>query len=821
MQQVNLWIDDALDQQAVLDSLTLMDSSVGWTVTESRQDSELSLVSPDSEHRHGQHVVIRNSQLAGDTVNAAIMDGVVILPTTLGKQVLSAQLDKNEANFRKLRDNNPKHLDPSAMPPEDIVTDKFKMAAWALHPTIFKKYHLKDLKDIFDSRFIFSLQREIPAYVALVPLDDSYADAYPSIPKSATEHLARVESVKGELEELGINVPKTNMAKNQINLGIPFPGGENRIAQGMEPPTPLFKECAKHVAEVMLRGAAYAYKEDPKAFEESNTRIGVKKDNFQGSGLATTAHAVRQTLHSIALDSPDGLFHFLKYRFPTAAGFRRQSNSGKCRVSFALGEPGEVLRGRVLDSTDLKGKSIFHYHKDFDNPELIVDDGAEGARDRIVDNLWSGQNDATLGVPAYIAAYKDYHYKTIFQQDPETLGRFIPGTPEFRQFWEEGWNDNQWVRDCAAERGCNTFEELMSTMERLGEHIICGDVENFDGNATWEVTKVFFEYLMSPKVLEMVDVMWNSDKIGVYAAADGSPVYYYVACQEDPSMSEQMRKLVRKTQELMSHVPSGMGPTAQAGRGVVPTSLLEIIINLYADTKQYLLSLPPHPHSKFSAMSALMNSAGDDHSMGSLIIWLITGKHPKDVMEEVLEYLPSYKVMKILPEFPKMNAGYLFHEDEDGQLTHITLSLARCFSNTVFPERARSALGLYSSITKYMESVVGSPIEAKMYQLVDIILRKVYHFNDLDHLFACAERDQIWLDNNASELPAVERLSLFLDIPMNDLEWKFTIDELLAMGAPADLINEFRRPIPSELTVNPFNFLNKDLIVNLAAKIAA
>lgn len=816
---VNVWLDPVFASDVAAESLRSVDSSVNWELCENVHDSELAIYSSSTEVApHVQHLVVDSIDHLDSQLNLLIKEGEIILPTEMGCQAVLAMLAAEQVAVNELRRHKPKHLETSQQSPAEVVSDTIKMSAWSLHPKVLGQ-KLPDVKEICDKRFMNSLQREIPAYRALVPVDVSLEEFYPAIPKNVREHLAAVSSCASDIEDLGIKVPKTDMSKNQINLGIPFPGGENRTVQGLISPTPLFKECAQHVANIMLRGAAYAYRDDPVAFEESNVRIGVKKDNFQGVPLASKSHALRQVLWAIAERSKDGLYFFKKYNFPTLAGFRRQSNSGKCRVSFTLKDIGIVDRARVLDALDLLGKDIQHYTRDITAPEMLTDSGVEGARCRIVDNLWSGQNDFTLGVPAYIAAYKDYHYKAIFQQDLETFKRFIPGTSEFVAFWTEGYNDNEWVRKLAAERGCHSLEELLAKMEELGEHIICGDVENFDGNASWEVTKVFFEILMSPKVLEMVDHMWNADKLGVYASTDGSPVYYYIACQPDEQMSKEFNSLATKTRDLMSHVPSGMGPTAQAGRGVVPTALLEIIINVYPQAKPYLLTLPATQGGIFSGTSALMNSAGDDHSMGSLLLWLITGIHPNKIMNEVLEYLPNYKVMKILPEFPKMNAGWLFHEDEKGRLTHITLSPGRCFGNTVFPERPRSAIGLYSSLTKYAQSALDSPIEQDMLDLVNIILTKIYKFEDMDHLASIAAREEIWMEDNADNLPAVDRLATLLGLTVNDLAWKYTLDELVEMGAPAYLLNEFRRPIPSSLTKGPMNFLNGKSIISLSKQL--
>lgn len=827
MSQINVWMGGLVVKAELLSQLTQFASTVNWTDVDSVLDADIIFVSPeDGRPQHepeGTPVVTLQPEANVEAVlNGLIGKGLLILPTELGMQALIARLDSEQHKMEKLRRNNPLHLKDSQKSPAAIVDSTVKMAAWALHPNLIEDT-LPDLKKVMDGRDIRQLQRSVPFYVALLPRDPSLDDVYPDIPLNVQEHLRRIELAEPKMralkmfEDLHMSIPKTDMSLRQINLGIPMAGGEHRRAQGLISPTPLFKECAEHVASVMLDGASDAYNDDPEAFEESNVRVGVKKDNFQGTPLCTKSHAVRQTYWKIAENHEDGLFCFSKYNFPTIAGYRCSANSGKKRMSFTLDAPGSVSKARVLDSDDLKEKVLPRYIRDILHPQEFVDNGKEGARGRIVDNVWVAWNDATTPIPAYIAAFKNYHYKAIYNQDLATFHRFIPTTTEFVEFWTEGYNDNQWVRDFAKARGCNTLEDLIVKMVELGEFIICGDVENFDGNASWEITCEVFKHLMSTKALAAVEQIWNSDKIGSYIAADGTPVYYYVACTEDPTKSAEFNELARKTRTAMSHVPSGMGPTSQAGRGVVPACLLEIIITLYPETKPFLLSLPPKRNSHFSAMSALMNSAGDDHSMGSLIIWLITGKHPKDVMQEVLDFLPSYKVMKILPEYPKMNAGFLFHEsDKDGRLTHVSLSPGRCFTNTVFPERARSAVGLHAALGKFQESTIGTPIYDEMSDLIQIIAHDIFGFDCYEHLGMVANAEQAWMDANSDDVPALERLALLLDVTANDLEWKYTMDDLIEMGAPAFLVNEFRRPIPAVLTKGPFNFLNADTIKKIA-----
>lgn len=824
MQTINVFINhnefSSQDTEKLISSLTLNDSSVRWTVTDALGDADIIATHVDSSKLDfGQQVSFKNFENFADDLNLAMMKGDVVVPTTLGRQLLTSTLARSEQNFMKIRNNNPLHLSESQMPDPELVSSKEKFAAWAIHPSKLKAL-VPDLKRVMDSRFVNSLQRNIPHYVALAPLDSSYKEMYPDIPKSASEHLDRVEKAKEKIEKLGISVPATNMAMNQLNLGIPFPGGLNREAQNLTPPSELFMECARHVGNIMLRGAAYAYNDNPKDFESFSVRVGTKKDNFQGAAIPSRSHTVRQTYWSIAENSSEGLFHFTKYNFPTVAGLRRQSNSGKTRVSFLLDRTGYLARSRVTDSIDLNGKPILSYDRDASEGVPITDNGDEGARCRIVDNLWSAQNDATLPLPALLAEFKDYHYKAIFQQDFEIMSRFVPDSIEFEEFWREGYEENAWVRELALKRGFEDFDSLLKYMRDEGQVVACGDVENFDGNSNHEIVFGFFQFIMSQKVYQATEQMWHADKIGVYASSDGSPVYYYVACNAQDTDPKGVSELIKKTKNYMSHVPSGMGPTAQAGRGVVPTVLCEIVIQLYPEAKEFILSLPPERNSKFSALSALMNSAGDDHNLGLLILWLITGKSQDVIYDEIMDAFKKYKTLIITPEIPKMNAGFLFHDNEKGRLKAVSLSPSRGFGNMVFPERPRSAIGLHASMMNYLASTVGTPAEEDMLQLAEIILKDIFRFEDLDHLAECAAADQEWIDQNANLMPAVDRLAALLNIPINDLEWKYTFDDLLDLGAPASLVNEYRRPIPSSLTKGPFNFLNEDSIKQLAAQLS-
>jgi hypothetical protein len=831
----NVFFSPSLDEQFsvsdLLSSLTAGFPELEWNQVDNVIDAELAFFSTSDDKHPQNKCLVLSDRSATDIcgfVIAEMLDKGIVLPTDLGKKILLGQIEKEQGKFAKVKQSTPLLLTGQRTPPAEIATDKVEIAAFAIHPPTMER-HLPAVKGVCDRRAVRSLQRAVDNYRPLqcAVSDEEVQSEYPDLPRNGAELNERIAAIRPKLDALGIVPAPSDMSYSQINLGTPFPGGANRRASGLTPPSRAYEECASHIADIMLLGAARELKRlGEEEFAKLNVRVGVKKGNYQGAPLSTTSHTVRQTAWAIMLDAPEGIFFFGKYNFPTLSGFRRQANSGKCRVSFILSdEPWHLLRSHVLDGEYLQGKKIAHYDSfsSISSPEFVTDSGVIGARCRVIENVWSPQNDALLPVPAYIAKFKDKHYKYMFQQDMDIMSRFVPESPQFRQYWLDAYENEIWVRECAAERGCNTAEELITKMVELGEYIIAGDVENFDGYTTWELILPFFARLVSKDVLHMLDKLWNADKIGVYTDHTGQITYYYISCQTEDWMDADTKRLVEQTLSDMSHVASGLGVTAQCGRGVVPTVMMEITALAFSadkpDIMDYLKMLPSSEESYHSPLGTVLNSAGDDHNLCSLAIWLLTGIHPKQARERFLETMEQYTTLKITREVPAMNAGFFFHEDEEGRLIAVSLSESRCWGNTVNPEYPRSAIGLFHSLMGYINSAVGTPSEHRMVQIAELVACDLYGFKSLEDLERIANWEEAVLAHEATALPPLERIALMLDVPPNDLEWKFEFDELVELGVPTDLLNEFRRPIPEALTLNPLKFLNGDSIRELASNL--
>lgn len=815
----------------LLSSLKTAFPDCRWKSTERHQDSDLCILLPGQDFRTTAPTInVQSSDSAHlqIEINGGIREGLLVLPTTLGVEMLSARIKDELTKLKKLRDNNPLFLPDDRIIGEELIDGQIKICAHLLHPPAVKRY-TPDLENILHSRAVRNLQRVVDNWLPMGPplgLDDEIIALYPKVPQSAEELRERLHGISKTLEDLGIVISKSVMDKSQLNVGIPFAGGHNRLNQGLTSPSDNYDRIASTIANVMVRGAARTYSEiGHEAFLQENTRVGVKVNNYQGALLNTYSHSVRQTLWEIMKRNGNDIFYFSDLNVPTVSGFRSQDNgAGKRRASYVLIAPGVVARTRVLDGDDLEGKSVMKFESTTDSGHTIIDEGWIGARKRIVGNVWSGQNDSIVPVPAYIAKYKDYHYKALYQQDKEILSRFISGSDEFDRFWTEGYENMSWVREAAKARGAHSLPEFIQLINSIGEFVICGDVVSFDGNASWEIVYPFFSKLLSTEALAVTKKLWDSDKIGVYTDVKGEISYYYVKCNEgDDELSEEELALVEETSSLMSSLPSGIGPTAQAGRGIVPTALVEIVYDEFGkeipNFWEVLESLPNDPEHQFSFLTALMNSAGDDHNLGSLVLWLLTGVHPKDVTVRLEEAFTKYTTLLIEPEYPKkMNAGWLFHEGEDGRLIDITLSDSRMFANTIYPEYRRSAVGLYHSVNNYVNSAIGSPIEEKMHQLSELIVKDVYGFESLTHLEQLAYAEELFLMSQADNASAQETIAAQLGIPQNDLEWKYSFDDLINLGIDEELLESFRKPIPQELTVNPFKFLNSELIIEIATK---
>jgi len=826
-----IYVDDTHTPSVIMKTLENAYPEVTWSLTDSPLNADLCILGEKGAKSASPYIYVDPSEVANLTflLDRGVRKGELILPTSLGIETFSARIGEELVNLEKLRRNNPLYLPDERKVAEELKEGEERLAVHALHPSVLNTY-ARDLKDILHRRVVRSLQRLKSGWRPVSPIVEAreIIELYPKVPTDASELRERLESIVDELKELDLTVSKSVMDKSQLSLGTFFAGGHNRREQGLTPPSETYRRIARAVAGIMLSGFGRRFNEiGEHEFTKENVRVGVKVGAYQGGVLNTRSHSYRQTGWAVMQKHGNNIFHFEDLKIPIVSGFRSSDNpSGKTRACYLTDTPGLITRSRVVDGEDLKGKEILQYLSadDPSDTTIFVDDGDSGARGRVIANVPSVKNDALLPIPAYTAKYKDVHYKYLYQQDELILSRFISGSPEFERFWMEGYESRLWVRTAAAERGFQSWDTLYAHIKEKGEFTETGDVVSFDGNANLEVTEPFLRPLLSERCYNLSAELWDADKIGVYCDHTGKSLYYYVTSTVRPDMSDEEKALVEHTALMMSALISGLGVTSQIGRGVVPTALLEIVYNEFGidipNFFELLEDLPSDEEGSFSFVTALMNSAGDDHVLGTLIIWLLTGIEPTTIQERLQRAFSEYKTLLIQTERPKMNAGWLFHDDESGRSVALSRSATRMFANLIYPEHSRSAIGLHYSAQTYINSAIGSPDEEKTLRLADLLITRVYGFDSLDHLAIVAQAEENYLITHIEEASPVQQISAILGIPQNDLEWKYTLDDLLEMGIDPALLDLYRRPIPSELTENPLKFFNLDTIRETAQMVS-
>jgi hypothetical protein len=211
-----------------------------------------------------------------------------------------------------------------------------------------------------------------------------------------------------------------------------------------------------------------------------------------------------------------------------------------------------------------------------------------------------------------------------------------------------------------------------------------------------------------------------------------------------------------------------------------------------------------------------MNDGGDDHVLGMLVIWLITGVHPLEAKKRVARAFEEYDTLMILEENPPMNCGFLFHNDNEGRCIGLSRSPSRLFANVVYPERPRSATGLLHSVEAYVSAAQGSPIQDVTEHLATLLITKVHGFKDLQHLKDVADAEEAFMASSASQATAQQLIAHKLGVKESLLDYEYSYEDLIEMGIEEDLLDQFRRPIPSNLTQNPFRFLNEELITKVS-----
>lgn len=760
-----------------------------------------------------------NAEIVGG-LNEGIRKGLFILPTDLGRDILLGKIHDSVSRLKKLRDNSPLILQGNEVIDDNLVTVKESLAAHLVHGTAMKRF-TPDLEAVLSSRTYRTLQREVPKWQPVSPMttDPDINDLYPDLPETGAELRDRIEKVRSRIEELGVTPSKSLLDYSQLNLGIPTPGGVHRIAENLVDPDDDLKFYMRQAARFMMRGLAVSYNDPSCDFASMNTRVGVKVDNYQGPILNSRSHAVRQTLWSIMMENDQDIFYFSDLFAVAASGFRTQSNgAGKKRPSYVIVGANEVGKSRAIDSDDIAGTLIAVYDDlDTGSHRMSVDSGAIGGRKRIVANVESAINDSLLPVPSYIADTKDKLYKYLYQQDEEILGRFVSASYEFEKFWREGYQSWEFLRKQVKKNfGIADEDAFVNYINVVGQMVLCGDVVQYDASATWKFVEPFLKELLSEQALHVAERVYNADKVGVYTDHRGIKRYYYVTCTQDESFPKWYNDLVGKTRDAMSSLPSGLAITAQNGRGPVRAVLDHIAERLLVkqgfskeDARNTVTWEPAYGgNHTFSFSTAYMNDGGDDHNLGMLIFHLLTGTDIRQCKKDLYDIFDAYEFLRLEPEEPKMNCGFKFHDDENERCIAISLSEGRLADNTLYPEYPRSALGLNASITNYVESAIGTPLEDTMFELAGIIACDIYGFESLEDLAIVASAEELYLMENQDVLPARQQIAIQLGIQENDLEWKYTLDELIDEGIDEDLLNLYRKPIPSELTANPGKFFN-------------
>jgi hypothetical protein len=816
-------------ESQVLDLLAQAEPDVQWDVAPLSQAGFAVTVGPVDRPAISSVLVldhICNPAEMKALLKQYIQKGDIALPTALGKEVVLAKFANAVDGLKKVRDNNP--LIPKDILPAEFIDTTDELACHLVHGTAMKNY-CPDLEKVLSGRAYRTLQRKVPNWKPIEPMFDveHITDAYPKLPASGEELGDRIAKHGAELESLDITFDKSVLDYSQLNLGIPFPGGMHRKELNLQDPDDDLIFWMRASADFMVRGLSEIYNNDgPDAFHAFDTRVGVKVDNFQGPIMCTKSHMARQVLWSI-MEENDDIFYFHSFLAVCCSGFRTQSNGwGKRRLSYIPVGHNVVASSRVIDGDDLEGLTIIEYsnlNAVAKDSIFFTDKGWIGGRKRYVANIESAQNDALLPVPAYLAHVKDKYYKIIFQQDLEILSRFVTGSREFDDFWESGFETCPLIAAKASEHfGITDSEDFLRYVNSVGERVLCGDVQNYDASATFSFVKPFFERLLSEKAMQALENLYNADKVGVYTDHLGQKQFYYITCNAEESAPAHIKDLISKTNEIMSSLPSGTAVTAQAGRGPMSAVLNHIFERALisfgwtkSDARNAILWMPEQAQDEpFTIEAAFKNDGGDDHNLGLLIVHILTGRPIGEITERMTEILEGYEFLSLLKEEPPMNCGFLFHEDEEGRCISISLSPARLFANTLYPEYSRSAIGLHASVSKYTESAIGTPIEEKMFAIAHIIITKIYGFESMEHLHQIAMLEEAYMSENPDMVPARQQIALELGIPENDLEWSYQYTDLVALGIDEDLLERFRKPLPSSLSRDPSKFFSMESVTN-------
>lgn len=819
-------VDLPVDSSRIIEQASKAYPNIEWVEADT-SDADLIVSTSSVPNVRGTVLILEDGDSYSDflpVLASAIGDGRVYIPTTQSAQVLRSRLAKEVKAVRNLRDNNPLIPPAEEHLPEQLCSGSHPLMAFLVHGTAMAS-KLPELERKLSARAYRSLQRKVPGYKPMSPVGCPQTnEAYLRTPKSGSDLRARIEKVKDKIDRLGVKLGLSTLDYSQLNLGIFAPGGLHRTNNGLLPPDEELSTWMMWSAEFMLRGMRHAYESmSEDEFAQISTRAGVKVDNYQGPYLNTTDHGVRQASWVMKIED-GGPFSSTWLPALSCSGLRTQPDAnGKRRPSFVPGDDNTVLFTRAVDGDDLSGIPVAEYSDlSASRPEFFVDDGEIGGRKRIVANVSSYLNDDLLPIPSFIADFKDGVYKSVYQQDLSIMSRFVSGSPEFIAFWREGYKTNSFLRErVRALFSINDEESFLDYVTKTGERVSCGDVVQYDASATWEFILPFATAFLSPEALTHTERNYNSDKIGVYCDHRGVKRFYYIMCDEDPSYPKWKNELIRQTRRDMSSLPSGLALTSIFGRGPMLAVLLHLLVRCCVDlglekeevTKAIKDSVPSFgSETTFSLVAAWLNDGGDDHNLGLLILHLLTGKS-LDECEVVLErHFTAYEFLSLLPEYPKTNCGFRFHDDENKRCIAVSLAPERMWSNNCYPEYPKSFTGLLSSIDLYVGSAVGSPVEDQMLKLAEVLIEDVIGLSGYEELVSLALEEDHYFQTSETNLPARQRIAMFLGVNENDLEYEYPLQELYDLGVPEEWILSFRKPLPPELSTNPFIFFNSQTI---------
>lgn len=778
-----------LDIEKIIDALHAhYNGNEVFTESESEDDADI-VFSDRADYRSRRPVALLTSGKENEAYFALqrlLEQGILLpLPEVVGR--ISELVSDFTANWERLIRKNPV---PYSVPGRTLdYAGDVRASVWAL-------FH-DDVKHLLPELYRRLAQREkriarnrgeyFPL-VTRVPKEDS---VYGHLIVDSSSHTARIDEMRDEFAALGVNLSPANLAYSQLGIGLPFFGGFNRKVQNLKAPTERFKKLALRTSRFMVAGLrnVIASGMDP---DDLTTRATVKVDSFQGAPTLTGNHLALQAIWRYMGTHPKGIFAFDDVTFPTVIGFRLSDPgagppapngepTSKRRKSFILEETGKVGRDRVWDGDDFEGDVIW------------------GARVRHVDNPSAIQNNALLPIVSYISDYKGDAYKLLYQQDEHLFRVRCPGTIEHEAWWTEAWESGtEWIRKGAARLGISSARELIDHLIEVGDYPVAGDVENFDGNTTFEVAAPFFETLLSDKAYALLERQWNAPAIGVYLDSKEQPVWYIIDRTD------------KETAKLSDHFPSGNSLTSVGGRGIMTAVLAEIDSDAFGEDlidRAFDGSDDPYQPFLYSCVEG-----GDDHVRVWASYYLLTGIKPKELRDKYLKAQSEYKMYSISPEEPKMACGFLLSCDDEGKLLSVSLSEKRCASNTLFPEYAKTAIGLYHSTQRYAELAQGTVVEDVTNRVVDKIIHDVYGFTDELLAVSVAEDEQQIASEALRGGDAHAAIAALLGINPSQLDYAYAYEDLVELGVPEELLENWRQPIPSELTRNPFNFFNQEIL---------